>query len=85
MSEWPSVTKLTNDLGARFQCCQILNVVSFIIHPTGSCLFYLHGFQYSITNITPQRLQQNAINFCLNEYSKLHWTGNSHYKFKNIL
>lgn len=25
MSEWPSVTKLTND-GGRGECCQILNV-----------------------------------------------------------
>lgn len=26
MSEWPSVTKLTNDGGEGGECCQILNV-----------------------------------------------------------
>lgn len=54
VSEWPSVTKLTND-GGRGEFCQILNVAYFIIPPTsGSCLFYLGYFYYSFTNITPQ-------------------------------
>lgn len=63
---------------SNFECCLIYNT-SY----SGSCLFYLGNFYYSITKITPQGLQQNAINFCLNEYSQLYWIGSSHYKFEN--
>lgn len=65
-SEWPSVTKLTHNGWGGLDVV-ILNVVQFTILPTSSsCSFYLRSSYHPIT-----KLQQNAINFCLNEYSKL--------------
>ena len=36
-----------------------------------------------VTKITPQRLQQNAINFCLHKHPKLYRIKNSHDKLEN--
>lgn len=78
--QWPSVTKLTNDGGFE---CQILNVVLIYNTPYFwhlNVCFIFAVFNSLIIKITPQGLQQNAINFCLHEHLKIYWIGNSHYK-----